>query len=209
MKPFLFLLVACLLSSCGKERTIVITATNAITGERYPGLEYSVVSSRVGAVNGEGTKTVASGVLNANGEAVVELHEKRNRRYAVRVVEPANTCYNKQINMFFDSPFDENGHFNFEFAECAYLKFRYNNVNCIDANDHIEVTRVSNLSGYTGFNNPAIYNGCQDYTMPNFVQVPMGYWFFTWEVTKNGITNNFSDTIFLSPNEQRFYEFNY
>ena len=190
----MILLGALLLPSCGKKRTIVITATNAATGERYPGLEYSVVSSRVGAVN---------------GEAVVELHEKRNRRYAVRVVEPANTCYNKQINMFFDSPFDENGHFNFEFAECAYLKFRYNNVNCIDANDHIVVTRVSNLSGYTGFNNPAIYNGCQDYTMPNFVQVPMGYWFFTWEVTKNGITNNFSDTIFLSPNEQRFYEFNY
>jgi hypothetical protein len=210
MRILIFILLGSfILTSCGKKRSIHITATNAATGERYSGLEYSIVSSVVGTENGEGTKTVASGVLDSNGEAIVELREKRNRRYAVRVVEPANTCYNKQINMFFDSPFDENGHFNFEFAEFAYLKFRYHNTSCIDANDHIEVTRVTNLQGYTGFYNPATYDGCTDFTMPDFVQVPMGNWYFTWNVTKNGVTTSYSDTIFLAAGEYKYYEFNY
>ncbi|MDF3029261.1 MAG: hypothetical protein K0S23_3568 [Fluviicola sp.] len=111
--------------------------------------------------------------------------------------------------MFFNSPSDENGHFNFEFVECAYLKFRYNNLSCQGTSDHIEVTRVTNLSGYSGFSNPAIYDGCTDYTMPDFVQVPMGNWYFTWNVTKNGITNSYADTVFLAAGEYKYYEFNY
>jgi hypothetical protein len=196
-----------LLSSCGKERTIVITATNAVTGERYPGLEYSVVSSRVGAVNGEGTKTVASGVLNANGEAVVELHEKRNRRYAVRVVEPANTCYNKQINMFFDSPFDENGHFNFEFAECAFLMQNITNVNCQGSNDYMILSTANQVNslGATGWE----FFGCNGYVGDHFSSVPIGNYFFKWEVTRNSTTTTFYDTITLSPGEYRTYDINY
>lgn len=41
------------------------------------------------------------------------------------------------------------------------------------------------------------------------VEVPMGKWFFEWQVTKNNITSNFYDTIFLSSGEQKFYEINY
>jgi hypothetical protein len=116
--------------SCGKKRTIHITATNAATGERYAGLTYYVVSSTTGA-NGEKYKTENSGVLNENGEVVVTLRDKPFRTYSVRVVEPPNTCYNKQITMYFGSPFDQNGHFDFEFAECAYMNLSINNVNCL------------------------------------------------------------------------------
>ncbi len=56
------------LSSCGKKRTIVITAKNAVTGQPYAGLQYYFVSSRTGG-DGEKYKTEKSGVLNANGEA--------------------------------------------------------------------------------------------------------------------------------------------
>lgn len=55
----------------------------------------------------------------------------------------------------------------------------------------------------------AEYSECTDYTMPNYVEVPMGKWFFEWQVTKNNITSNFYDTIFLSSGEQKFYEINY
>lgn len=63
-----FIMSLLLFSSCGKKRTIVITATNAATGQRYAGLQYYIVSSRTGS-DGEKYKTEKSGVLNANGEA--------------------------------------------------------------------------------------------------------------------------------------------
>jgi hypothetical protein len=198
MKPIVFLFfIALLLPSCGKKRTIVITATNAATGERYPGLEYSVVSSRVGAVNGEGTKTVASGVLNENGEAVVELREKRNRRYVVRVVEPANTCYNKQINMFFDSPFDENGYFNFEFAKCAYLKLNINNVNCQGSGDIMNFRSRYSYSDWEGWSTDRI--GCYSVVSPYPFEVPAGWRIYEWSVNRNGVVTNHLDSIYLYP----------
>ncbi|MBI1836915.1 MAG: hypothetical protein HYR91_06580 [Flavobacteriia bacterium] len=122
MKQIFFLSIFLLLiaTSCGKKRTIHIIAKNAATETRYAGLEYFVVSSRTGA-NGEKYKTEAHGTLDNNGEAVVELRQK-NRTYSVRVVEPANTCYNKQITQYFDSKYDVNGTFTFEFAECASLQ---------------------------------------------------------------------------------------
>ena len=208
MRTILFLVLTLVIASCGKKRTIHITATNGATGEPYAGLQYFVVSSTTTG-DGEKYKTEKSGFLNENGEATEVVREKQFRTYAVRVVEPENSCYNKEITMYFGGANDKNGHFDFVFAECAYLKFRYQNISCQGASDHIEITRITNLDGYTGFYNPAVYDGCIDYTMPDYVQVPMGYWYFSWDVTKNGITNSFSDTIFLNVGEQKYYEFNY
>jgi hypothetical protein len=208
MKPIFYLFfIALLLSSCGKKRTIVITATNAATGERYPSLEYSVVSSRVGAVNGEGTKTEASGVLNDNGEAVVELREKRNRRYAVRVVQPANTCYNKQINMFFDSPFDENGHFNFEFAECAYMRQNIVNVNCEGSTDVFNIRDRFTYSDWTGWSFDIM--GCFSNIGGDYFQVPAGKRYFQWTVSRSSGVTSGIDSIDLSPSEYGEININY
>lgn len=203
----LIILLGTLIVSCGKKRSIHITATNVVTGERYPGLEYSIVSSVVGTENGEGTKTVASGTLDSNGEAVVTLREKRNRRYAVRVVEPANTCYNKMSTMFFDSPSDENGNFNFEFAPCAYLKQNITNTNCQGSLDYMILyskNQVNSL-GSSGWE----FFGCNGYVGDHFSGVPMGQYYFEWHVTKNSITNTYYDTIYLSPGEYKTYDINY
>ena len=114
-----------LLSSCGKERNIHITAKNAVTGEPYAGLTYYVVQEMTSG-DGEKFKTVATGTLDANGEAYLTKKLPKRYSYSVRVEAPANTCYNKQITFYFtkqESTFE----CPFEFAECAYLKFRYHN----------------------------------------------------------------------------------
>ena len=207
MRLITLFLISLVLISCKKERTIHITAKNAVTGVPYNGLTYYVVQEMTSG-DGEKTKTVATGTLDGNGEAHLTKKLPKAYSYTVRVEAPANTCYNKQIAFHFanqETAFE----CAFEFVECAYLKFRYHNVSCQGATDHIEVTRITNLSGYTGFYNPAIYDGCTDYTMPDFVQIPMGNWYFTWNVTKNGITTSYSDTIFLAAGEHKYYEFNY
>src|SRR5690554_892373 len=210
-KLILIMIVGMVFFSCKKKQTIHITAKNAATGEPYPGLTYYVVTHKnvLKPYGGKKAKTVATGTLDENGEAIVTKRLSKNNGHGVRVEEPENSCYNKNIQLYFSEEDGKNFKAEFEFAECAYLKFRYQNINCQGPNDHIKVKRYTNLDGYSGFLIDAEYDGCNDYTMPNFTEVPMGQWIFEWEVTKNNVTTNFSDTIFLNANEQKYYEFNY
>jgi hypothetical protein len=195
------ILLIFLLISCGKERHIHITAKNALTGQPYAGLEYRVASSRT-AADGEKYRTEASGVLDGNGEAVVKIKQKKGRTYSIRVVEPENTCYNKEITQYFDSPYDVNGTFTFEFAPCAYLKLHVHNVNCIDSTDEIRFRRLWISGGET--NDFLIQNGCFQYDGEYF-SLPAGYYKYEWQVTKNGITNNFESSFQLTENQ--YYDF--
>ncbi len=205
MKWIVFLLCVGLLFSCGKKRTIHIKAVNAATGQSYAGLEYRVASSRT-AANGEKYRTEASGVLDGNGEAMVTIKQKTGRTYSVRVVEPANTCYNKEITQYFDSPYDVNGTFTFEFAECAILQRKVKNINCIDANDKIEIYIDNTV--HSLISTPWTLNGCADYTtVPT--QVPIGTYTLHWIVTKNNISNDYYDTFTLQENENKLYEIDY
>ncbi len=207
MKTLFSILIFCLfLFSCGKERSITIKAINAATGQAYAGLEYRVASSRTG-INGEKYRTEASGVLDAHGMAVVNIKQKDSRTYSVRVVEPANTCYNKEITQYFDSPYDVNGTFTFEFAECAYLMQNVNNINCQGGGDYMILytkNQVNSL-GVTGWE----FFGCNGYIGDHYSSVPIGKYYFQWEVTRNSITNTYYDTIYLSPGEYRTYDINY
>jgi hypothetical protein len=203
----LILFGALLFSSCGKKRSIHITATNAATGERYAGLQYFIVSSTTSA-DGEKYKTEKTGFLNKNGEASEIIREKQFRTYSVRVVEPENSCYNKVITMYFGSPNDEDGHFNFEFAGCTYLTLSVNNINCQGASDKIVFDLQPTY--IPGYNNiiPTEKYGCYSNTFIES-QVPFGQWEATWEVTRNGITT-YHDSIFtIDENEHYNFVINY
>ena len=129
MKHLFFLLISLSLFACTKHREIKIIGRNAVTGQGYEGLAYKVVSSKTGN-DGEVYRTEATGNLDANGEAFVSIKQRKGRSYSLRVFEPSNNCYTNEVIQSFDSPYDVNGTFTLEFAECAYLKFNINNVNC-------------------------------------------------------------------------------
>lgn len=203
MRFLLINLISILLVSCGKERSIRIKAINAATGQPYAGLEYRIASSRT-AADGEKYRTEESGVLDTNGEAVVTIKQKKGRTYSVRVVEPANTCYNKEITQYFDSPYDVDGTFTFEFAKCAYLTISVNNINCQGSLDRIlfdlQPIYIPNYDNII----PTEKFGCYSNTFIES-QVPSGQWEATWEVTRNGITT-YHDSIFVI-NENDHYNF--
>ncbi|WP_310559026.1 hypothetical protein [Flavobacterium sp.] len=193
-KLFFISLIFFILTSCGKSKEVKILAKNAATGAPYAGLEYVVVSSRTTA-NGEKYRTEANGTLNSNGEAMVSIKQKSGRTYSIRVVEPENTCYNKQITRFFDSPFDVNGTFTFEFAECAYLTLSVNNVNCQGATDKIVFDlQPTYIPNYTNII-PTEKLGCYTNTFSESM-IPYGNWEAKWEVTRGGITT-YHDSLFL------------
>lgn len=192
------------LTSCSKGRTIRIKAINAATGQPYAGLEYKIASSRT-TYNGEKFRTEASGTLNSNGEAAVKIRQKKGRTYHVYVVQPENTCYNKADVQYFDSPYDKDGTFTFEFAGCALLKLHIENQNCAGEEDKMQ---FQNRTAYTDWPGAGLASwsterlGCYEYTSPSAFSTPAGLIIYRWRVTRAGITSEFSDSIYLEAGQE-------
>ncbi|MCC6699876.1 MAG: hypothetical protein IT221_00015 [Fluviicola sp.] len=204
MKPIFYLFfIALLLSSCKKERTIHITARNAVTGAPYSGLKYYVVQEMTSG-DGEKFKTVIEGNLNEYGEAIITKKLPKSYSYAVRVEEPTNTCYNKKITYYFGT--EDKFECPFEFAECAYLKLQIHNVNCIDSNDEIKFRRLWLSTNES--NNFVIQTGCFQFD-GNYFSLPMGQYKYEWIVTKNGITTVHDSIFTLSANQYFDFAINY
>jgi hypothetical protein len=204
MKPIFYLFfIALLLSSCKKERTIHITARNAVTGAPYSGLKYYVVQEMTSG-DGEKFKTVIEGNLNEYGEAIITKKLPKSYSYAVRVEEPTNTCYNKKITYYFGT--EDKFECPFEFAECAYLKLNVHNINCIDSNDEIKFRRLWLSTNES--NNFVIQTGCFQFD-GNYFSLPMGQYKYEWIVTKNGITTVHDSIFTLSANQYFDFAINY
>jgi hypothetical protein len=211
MKHLIFLLISLSLFSCTKHREIKIIGRNAVTGQGYEGLQYKVVSSKTGN-DGEVYRTEATGNLDANGEAFVSIKQRKGRSYSLRVFGPSNNCYTNEVIQSFDSPYDVNGTFTFEFAECAYLKLNINNVNCSGASDYFKLYHYGSTIDYHDYSNGNPIKeggGCYSYLGSYFSDVPIGSRYYKWEVTRNNITNTYYDTIYLSPGEYKTYDINY
>ena len=203
MKLLTLFMIGLLLLSCKKERTIHISAKNAVTGQPYPGLTYYVVQEMT-AGDGEKTKTVATGTLDANGEVHLTKKLPKAYSYAIRVEQPVNACYNKQITFYFGT--EETFNCNFEFAECATLQRKVKNINCIDSNDKIEIYIDNTV--HSLLSAPWVLNGCADYTtVPT--QVPIGTYTLHWIVTKNNVSTDYYDSFSLTENEFKIHEINY
>ena len=202
---YLLLIALLLFVSCKKKQTIHITAKNAATGEPYPDLTYYVVTY-TNINGGTKSKTVATGTLDANGEAIVKERLSKNKGHGVRVVEPENSCYNKNIQLYFSD--EENFKAEFEFAECAYLTISVNNINCQGLSDNI----IFDMQPIyiEGYNNiiPREEMGCYSNT---FIEssVPFGQWEATWEVTRNNSTTYHDTIFFMTINEHYLLTINY
>ena len=108
--------------------------------------------------------------------------------------------------MYFGGGNDKNGHFDFEFAECAYLKLHVHNTNCIDSNDNIKFRRLW-LSGDES-NEFIEQTGCFQYDGEYF-SLPAGNYKYEWIVTKNGVANSYDSLFQLSENQSFDFYLNY
>jgi hypothetical protein len=203
---FFILILGILFVSCNKERTFHIKAINAVTGQAYAGLAYSVTATKT-AANGEKLVYDHKGFLDANGEAYVTLKVKTGRTYNIGCTEPPNTCYVKNINFTYGQEDEVNPTFQFEYAECGFLRERITNVNCLGPSDYmiLHTSNQVNSLGVTGWE----FFGCNGYYTENYSQVPIGKYYHKWTVTKNNITTTFYDTINLNENEYLSFDVDY
>jgi hypothetical protein len=207
MKKFFFISILALfvITACNKKRTLHIKAINAVTGEPYAGLAYGISATTTG-IGGEKKVYDHKGTLDANGEAFVTLRVRGNRTYNVGCTKPPNTCYVKDINFSFGKEDKTKNDFQFEYAECTQLIMKIKNINCINSSDNISITMDNQIHSLTQV--PWNLGGCQDFTSAT-TDVPFGNYYFKWEVTKNGITNTFYDTVFIPRAQTYTYTINY
>jgi len=207
-KIILLLIIGMVFFSCKKKQTIHITAKNAVTGEPYSGLTYYVVTHKnvLKPYGGKKAKTVATGTLDENGEAIVTKRLSKNNGHGVRVEEPENSCYNKNIQLYFSEEDGKNFKAEFEFAECATLQRKVTNINCIDASDKIEIYIDNTM--HSTLNIPWVLYGCANSTTSP-TKVPIGTYTLHWIVTKNNISTDYYDTFNLVINEFKVHEINY
>ncbi len=196
-KSFLCIFLLLILISCGKKRAIHITAIDVVTGQPYAGLEYTVRSS-ISKKDGGESRTEANGILDDKGEARLIIQAKPNRSYSVIVKQPINSCYNNSTVMHFNSPYDKDGHFTFEFAPCAYMRSKIANVNCEGATD---LFNLRNRYTYEEWSIWFDVTGCYSNTGGPYIQVPAGKRYFQWKVTRPSGTTEHIDSIELLPGE--------
>src|SRR5690554_5548007 len=202
---YLLIISLLLFVSCKKKQTIHITAKNAATGEPYSGLTYYVVTY-TNINGGTKSKTVATGALDENGEAVVTERLSKNKGHGVRVVEPENSCYNKNIQLYFSD--EKNFDAEFAFAECAYLKLKIENVNCQGPEDTMRFRSKYSFTDWEGWSGER--TGCYSYETPYPFEVSEGWRIYEWEVNRNGVITTYLDSIYLNKGvDNGFFQMNY
>ena len=169
-----------IISSCGKEHTIIVKAINPVTDEPYVGHTLSILQCRSGAFEDK-CKIVYEGVTNENGVDLINIRLKNNRRYRLFLKAPDDYCYRSIPSYNVDKDKDKQEAL-FEFAPCGYLKLKIENQNCLSPNDEIFYQRHW-LSGGESTNGVTQY-GCFQYD-GNYFSVPMGQYKYTWDVKKN------------------------
>ena len=169
---------------------------NVVTGEPVAGNHISIVEifNVSDGVSGSKTKQFYSGQTNSEGVLFVTEKFNKNRRYEIFVGKfPEKHCYlNSMGHTWYVGA---NTEINFEYAPCAYLKLKIENVDCIDANDQIFYRRQW-LHG-ENYSNGVTQYGCF-YFDGDYFSVPMGSHRYEWIVTKNGVSLNYDTTFYIS-----------
>jgi hypothetical protein len=145
--------------------------------------------------------------LNANGEVLVAIKQRSGRTYSVAVQGPENNCYTNMLVQTFDSPFDNDGTFTFEFAECAYLNINITNVNCQGPNDLLNFRSRYSYSDWEGWSSDRL--GCYSVSSTTPFELPAGWRIYEWRVNRNGIITNNKDSVFLIPGQTSTFNLNY
>ncbi|MGV6861122.1 MAG: hypothetical protein ACWA41_05090 [Putridiphycobacter sp.] len=205
---YIFILTV-LLTACKKQHTVTIQAqnlTNLLDGSHYAGMNYVVLER--GYFFNHKSNGIATGQLDANGRAVIDVKLKKNLDYVLGIQKPDDVCYTK-VEIEYPIIFKEENNISFNYAPCGYLKFILNNVNCNSLDDSITYVRtwVTGDNEGEGFH-PRTYVGCEYYSSDYFIR-PIGEYRYDWEVFKNGVSNSFSQNFVLNEGDSVIFQIDY
>lgn len=211
LKLLFTLISLTVLISCKKSNTIHIVAQNPVSGERYPGIEYQIVSKNT--KTGQDVKNEKRGTLDNNGEDFIRIHKKRGRTYEVRLLTGwSKLALVEKPLIHFSSERKQNSTCTINLV--ALTNFRISVYGCTGMMDSTQFrlyylgTRAGNV--YTPEESQILQGyGCYNHPGTFFEEVPTGTRYYKWTVHRNGVTNVYYDSVTLSPNTYETYNIFY
>ncbi|MNY48932.1 hypothetical protein D3C86_1843090 [compost metagenome] len=100
-------------------------------------------------------------------------------------------------------------HVDFYALPYAYLQLDIHNINCQGVNDHFKLYAEGTQVDMSKFGLMLDETGCYQFTASGHSKLPMGRRYYRWEVTRNGVTTIFRDTLYLAEGEYKTYTINY
>ena len=193
----------CACTKLGKNVTIEGRVMNPITGEGIEGIELELLRTTTGLPGGY--KSVKS--TNSNSDGSYEISKGGLAGYWLACRVPAE---------YYQIGWVQNGsnvtastgnltvkkgkkmHADFYAVPYGSMKYTIKNTSCFDQNDVLVINRKYQLSDMTNsYSGSSTYNDCFEFIGNVYSQYPMGWHYMSGYYTKNNITTNFSDSIYI------------
>ncbi len=126
------------ITACRKKHTVTIQAQNLVNptdGSHYAGMNYVILER--GYFFNHKAKGIASGQLDANGRAIIDVKLKKNLDYVLGIQKPDDVCYT-EVEIEYPINYKEDNNINFNYAPCGYLRNLSKNVNCEGQDDKMQ-----------------------------------------------------------------------
>ena len=196
-KLIILLAITFLLISCNKKYHVVGRVFNPITGEGFPNVKVEFSRSTGGLPGGD--EEVISTLTDANGNYSLEYKGRAERvkldglsnLYELGTLKEG--VYQQALQLEAKKTMEVNWHA----VPYGQLKTTLTNISCEDASDVIILDATYRSKPNSGLFGTGTYNGCYNNTTTSS-NIPMGYYDFTWTVTKTSTgTNTFTGSVFV------------
>ena len=201
----------------GKNIYVEGRVVNPVTGEGIPNITLDL-RKKVPDPGGSGSdsKTVKTVLSDQNGYFTIAHNGSLFNSYIIHMSNSNGIGYH--VAGWKDASGTSIGGYNLEVDKGQYMNVRYElvpyaefkvdayNVNCFDQTDTMLLYKQNQIASLQ--EGPRIYPGCNSF-LGGYNKVPMGKIYFSWHVIRNGITNIYSDTIYLDEGEQETFTINY
>ena len=228
MRNLIIVFFLCILFSCtkgGGNIYIEGRVFNPVTGDGIKGIEIDLLRNKldgaVGAQSG-GVKLCELVYTDENGNFEIK-HTGGLQSYYVQALPNAedyygigwtnistkNKIYSTNITSFTVKK-GKNMHADFQMVPFKNLITHTKNINCQGNTDTLKPYYDGSQWGFNLYSigQLAIHSGCYETeTLP--YKVPMGKYYYHWEVVRNGITNIYYDTVIVGSQESTIFEMFY
>ena len=214
MKKILIYMLCIFAISCRPEENVEITVNgqviNRITGQPIPNAKVKLYNCENSSFYIGSCSTVSTVYTDVNGRFTFQYSKSPLRYYSCELNESNNYSSNPDYGINNRVELNSNSSQNIVLNVAPESKFwiKINNVSCFDINDHFIIYRQNQITNFN-WGSPFELNGCDNYDNLGYSDILMGYNYFHWQVTKNSITQDYYDTLYLNPFQDTVYTINY
>ncbi len=217
----LILAFVTLIIACKKQHTVTIQAQNLTDlsdGSHYAGMNYVILER--GYFFNHKSNGIATGQLDANGRAVIDVKLKKNLDYVLGIQKPDDVCYT-EVEIEYPINYKEENNITFNYASCGYINLQRTSINCEGSTDKFRYKYYysdnPDVYIYTGFvsgsdhhwSDNSYLEGCNDYLGDFSEKRPTGHYTIEWMVERPSGTTYGSDTFVITEGDTTNYLIEY